>query len=316
MSATTTPAASTPRPPHDAQAVHDAVRARYAAAARAGGNAGCGCAAPAESKAPAAACCGGSTEIAEPAATEGGCCGGSTCGPSSALLGYAADELAKIPGGADLGLGCGNPIAAAEPKRGETVLDLGSGAGIDCFMAAELVGPTGRVIGVDMTPEMLARARANGAAPSERHPDGYRNVEFRLGQIEALPVADASVDLVVSNCVVNLSPDKARVWREVFRVLRPGGRVAISDVVATAELPESVRADLALLAGCIAGAATLGEVEGDLRAAGFANVRITPKNGSRELIRTWVPGRRVEEYVVSALITATKPGRGAEPARR
>lgn len=316
MSATTTPASSTPRPPHDAQAVHEAVRARYAAAARAGGGGGCGCAAPAESKAPAASCCGGPASAVEPAPAEEGCCGGSTCGPSSALLGYVADDLAKIPGGADLGLGCGNPIAAAEPKPGETVLDLGSGGGIDCFIAAELVGPTGRVIGVDMTHEMLARARANAAVPSERHPEGYANVEFRLGQIEALPVADSSVDLVVSNCVVNLSPDKARVWREVFRVLRPGGRVAISDVVATAELPESVRADLALLAGCIAGAATIGEVERDLRAAGFEAVRVAPKDGSRELIRTWAPGRRVDEYVVSALITATKPGRGAEPARR
>ncbi|MFM9995368.1 MAG: arsenite methyltransferase [Phycisphaerales bacterium] len=309
MSATTTPASTPPRPPQGAQEVYDAVRARYAAAAQAGGNTGCGCAAPAQSKAPVALCCGGPAATAEPAPAEHGCCGGSTCGPSSSLLGYAADDLAKLPGGADLGLGCGNPLASAEPKRGETVLDLGSGAGIDCFMAAELVGPMGRVIGVDMTPEMIARARVNASAPSERHAGGYANVEFRLGQIEALPVADASVDLVVSNCVVNLSPDKARVWREVFRVLRPGGRVAISDVVATAELPESVREDLALLAGCIGGAATIGEVERDLREAGFEGVRITPKTGSRELIRTWAPGRRVEEYVVSALVTARRPAR-------
>jgi ubiquinone/menaquinone biosynthesis C-methylase UbiE len=216
-------------------------------------------------------------------------------------MGYADEELAAAPEGANLGLGCGNPQAIAALKPGETVLDLGSGAGFDCFLAARQVGESGRVIGVDMTPEMISRARAN----AER--GGHRNVEFRLGEIENLPLADASVDVVISNCVVNLSPDKPRVFAEAWRVLKPGGRLAISDVVATAALPEHVRRDLDLYAGCVAGAAPIGEIEAILRAAGFTQVRIAPKDESRSLIREWAPGTALEDCVVSATIEAVKP---------
>lgn len=306
---TTTPGSVRAASASNAEQVHEVVRARYGSIARSG----CGCGSPAGDRDPGAGaapgCCGPTAVEQEPATGGVGCCGSAeTRGAAGGLPGYAAGDLAHVPEGANLGLGCGNPIAEAAPRRGETVLDLGSGAGIDCFIAAELVGPEGRVIGVDMTPEMLARARANARMRSDRHPGGYANVEFRLGQIEALPLADASVDLVISNCVVNLSPDKPRVWREVHRVLRPGGRVIVSDVVATTELPPEARSDLSLLAGCIAGAATIPEVESDLRAAGFTGISVAPKDGSRELIRTWAPGRRLEDFVVSATIRAVKPG--------
>ncbi|MFP3874900.1 MAG: arsenite methyltransferase [Thiohalophilus sp.] len=237
----------------------------------------------------------------------GGCCSGDNgCGSqpesvASQRLGYSDAELNAAPDGADLGLGCGNPQAIAALKPGETVLDLGSGAGFDCFLAARAVGDTGRVIGVDMTPEMLAKARENARK------GGYDNVEFRLGEIEHLPLADASVEVIISNCVINLSPDKAQVFREAFRVLRPGGRLAISDVVATAELPEEVRRDLALYTGCMAGASSVDELERTLREAGFQAVRIAPKDESREFIRDWAPGRGVEAYVASAVIEASKP---------
>ncbi len=200
-----------------------------------------------------------------------------------------------------MGLGCGNPQAIAALKPGEAVLDLGSGGGVDCFLVAKQVGPSGRVIGVDMTPEMISRARANAAKAA------YANVEFRLGEIEHLPLADSSVDVVISNCVVNLSPDKPGVYREVFRVLRPGGRVAISDVVATVPMPEELRRDLALLSGCVAGAATVTELERTLTEIGFQSVRIQPKEESRQFIRDWAPGRGIEQYVVSATIEAVKP---------
>jgi ubiquinone/menaquinone biosynthesis C-methylase UbiE len=198
-------------------------------------------------------------------------------------------------------LGCGNPQAIAALQPGETVLDLGSGAGFDCFLAVRQVGPTGQVIGVDMTAEMVAKARENAGAA------GYANVEFRLGEIEHLPVADASVDVIISNCVINLSPDKPQVFREAFRVLRPGGRLAISDIVTTAPLPEEVRNDLALYAGCIAGAATIAELEAMLGESGFDNIRIQPKDESRQLIREWAPGQKIEDYIVSAAIEAVKP---------
>lgn len=189
---------------------------------------------------------------AKVAKTNGACgCGPGCCAPkegASRELGYSADELAALPEGADMGLGCGTPLAFAALRGGETVLDLGSGGGIDCFLAAKQVGPKGPVIGVDMTPEMLAKARAN----AERI--GASNVEFRLGEIERLPVADRSVDVIVSNCVINLSPDKAAVFREALRVLRPGGRIAISDIVASAPLPEAIRNNADALAGCMAGA--------------------------------------------------------------
>ena len=228
-----------------------------------------------------------------------GCCGG---GESlSTRMGYSEVDVASVPAGADMGLGCGNPQAIAALEPGETVLDLGSGGGFDCFLAVRQVGETGRVIGVDMTPEMIRKARANAAK------SGFQNVEFRLGEIEHLPVADRSVDVILSNCVINLSPDKAAVFQEAFRVLKPGGRLAIADIVATAALPEDIRNDLALRVGCVGGAAAVDEIETFLREAGFREIRIQPKDESRELIREWAPGRQVEDYVISATIEAVKP---------
>lgn len=236
----------------------------------------------------------------------GGCNSSSCCTPAPAFvtatrLGYSAEEAGAAPEDANLGLGCGNPQAIAALKPGETVLDLGSGAGFDAFLAARAVGIGGKVIGVDMTPEMLASARKNAMKGD------YSQVEFRLGEIEHLPVADASVDVIISNCVINLSPDKAQVFREAFRVLRPGGRLAISDVVASAELPEQVRHDLALYSGCMAGASLIDDLSVALQEAGFTAISIQPKDESREFIRDWAPDRGVEEYVVSAVIQAIKP---------
>jgi SAM-dependent methyltransferase len=200
-----------------------------------------------------------------------------------------------------MGLGCGNPQAIAALKPGETVLDLGSGGGFDCFLAARQVGKTGRVIGVDMTADMIAKARKNA-----RKGD-YSNVEFRLGEIEHLPVADASVDVIISNCVINLSPEKLDVFREVYRILKPGGRLAISDVVATAPLPPELKNDLDLLSACVSGAATVVEITVMLQEAGFQDIQIQTRDESRELIREWVPGKNVQDYIVSATIEAIKP---------
>ena len=221
------------------------------------------------------------------------CCGGD--------MGYSAAELATLPDGADLGLGCGNPQAIAALKPGETVVDLGSGAGIDCFLAARQVGPAGRVIGVDMTHEMLKKARANAAKV------GASNVEFRLGEIEYLPIADNTADVILSNCVVNLAPDKAQVFREAFRVLKPGGRLAISDVVNAVALPAALASDPALLCGCVSGAAPVGQIEAWLTEAGFVEVCVTKQPASRDMIATWAPGTGIEDYVVSATIEAVKP---------
>ena len=207
-----------------------------------------------------------------------------------------------MPDGADLGLGCGNPQAIASLKPGERVLDLGSGAGFDAFLAARQVGSEGRVVGVDMTAEMVAKARANAANTTLDH------VEFRLGEIEHLPVADESVDVIMSNCVINLSPDKPAVVREAFRVLGSGGRLAISDIVALTPLPASLQEDLAAYTGCIAGAALVADLQAMLEEAGFSDVRIEAKGESRALVSGWVPGRSVEDYVASALIQAVKPG--------
>lgn len=251
--------------------VRETVRERYGAIAREGGTGG------------AAGCCSPAVAV------------------DASLIGYSSAEQGAAPDGANLGLGCGNPQAIAALRPGERVLDLGSGAGFDCFLAARAVGPAGYVVGVDMTPDMLARARANAAK------SGVANVEFRLGEIEHLPVADASVDVVLSNCVVNLSPDKAAVYREAFRVLRPQGRVAIADVLAKTPLSAAHQADLALLVGCIAGAATVAEVEGWLRAAGFVDVQIREKPGSAELIDSWAPGHPAALQVMSATVEARRP---------
>ena len=236
----------------------------------------------------------------------GSCCGTDGCCSSptasdAAVLGYSSEEIASLPVGVDLGLGCGNPLAIASIKEGETVLDLGSGAGIDCFLAARQLKGTGRVIGVDMTPEMIDRAR------DAARRGNYANVEFKLGMIEDLPVEDGQVDIIISNCVLNLSPDKPAVLRSSFRVLKSGGRLAISDVVATAELPDEVKQDLALYAGCVAGAPFIGELEQWLKEAGFVDVSIRPREESRTFINTWSPGRDAGDYVVAAIIEARKP---------
>jgi ubiquinone/menaquinone biosynthesis C-methylase UbiE len=219
----------------------------------------------------------------------------------SKALGYTDEELQSVPEGANLGLGCGNPVAFAAIKEGDTVLDLGSGAGVDCFLAANIVGNKGRVIGVDMTPEMVEKARENAAKAK------ISNVEFRQGEIERLPVEDGSIDVIISNCVINLSPEKQKAFREAYRVLRPGGRIAVTDIVATAPLPDDVKRDLALHVGCIAGASLISELEAALRTAGFSDVRIMPDEQSRESIRQWAPDRNVHDYVVSASIRAVKP---------
>ena len=251
------------------------------------------------------------SEVAE-ASNSGDCCGeqSSCCGVSSdaaintlvsTRLGYSETDLASVPQGADMGLGCGNPRAIASIRPGETVLDLGSGGGFDCFLAATETGDDGHVIGVDMTPEMISKARNNADRGQ------YSHVEFRLGEIENLPVANDSVDVIISNCVINLSPDKKRVFSEAFRVLREGGRLAISDVVASIELPQAIRDDLQLYSGCMAGASHIDELEQILGDSGFTDIRIVPKDESRDFIKDWAPGRGVEEYVVSATIEAVKP---------
>jgi SAM-dependent methyltransferase len=247
--------------------------------------------------------------IAEAATAAEGCCApaASCCGPTadpdskSLRMGYSEAELSAVPEGANLGLGCGNPQAIAALKPGEVVIDLGSGAGFDCFLAAQQVGAEGHVIGVDMTHEMLKKARDNAVKVEAA------NVEFRLGELEHLPVADNTADVILSNCVINLVPDKAQVFREAFRVLKPGGRLAISDVVNVAPLSAELRADPALLCGCIAGAAPAAKVEAWLRDAGFADVCVMPKPESREMIATWVPGRGIEDFVTSATVEARKP---------
>ena len=186
----------------------------------------------------------------------------------SKIIGYTDDQLGSIPEGADLGLGCGNPTALASLKKGEVVLDLGSGAGIDCFLAANAVGKTGMVIGVDMTPQMLEKARENAKKT------GYQNVDFRMGEIEHLPVADNSVDVVISNCVINLSPDKGQVFNETYRVLKPGGRAMISDIVLLKEIPDSVRNSTGAYIGCIAGANTKLEYLKIMETAGFTDIEV------------------------------------------
>src|SRR6266480_1769090 len=234
-------------------------------------------------------------------------CGDGYCTSTSATaLGYSAEESAMAPEAANLGLGCGNPLAIASLREGQVVLDLGSGAGFDCFLAARAVGSTGNVIGVDMTHEMLSKARENAQK------NGFTNVEFRLGEIEALPVANNSIDVIISNCVINLSPEKQRVFEEAFRVLKPGGRLAVADMVATAPLPEEIKSDWGAYTGCMAGASQITDLQRMLEASGFENIKIAPKDSSRSLIREWVPGKRVEDYLVSATIEGVKPTTGSE----
>lgn len=205
-----------------------------------------------------------------PAKRSGGCCGGTSKADTVPDRGlYSAEELATIPEGAELGLGCGNPVALASIKEGERVLDLGSGAGVDCFLAARKTGPKGRVIGVDMTAEMVSRARGNAAS------GGFANVEFRLGEIENLPVETGTIDLVISNCVINLSTDKPRVFSEIMRVLAPGGRFMVSDMVTDGPLPARIRESVNAYAGCIAGAMEKDEYLRTVREAGFVDIRVT-----------------------------------------
>lgn len=261
--------------PLDTDEIRGYVRERFGAIAE-GADEGCGC-------------------------RSGGCCGSASDPNAGEKLGYSAEELAAAPAGSDLGLGCGNPLALASIKPGETVLDLGSGGGFDCFLAARQLAGVGRVIGVDMTPAMIAKARTNAKKA------GFANVEFRLGEIEALPVADATVDLILSNCVINLSPEKLRVFREAFRVLKPGGRLAIADVVAVKPLLAGLNEKLAAIGACIGGATPVDELREGLKAAGFAQVEIVVKESSRDYIAQWTDEANAGEFVVSAMITAYKP---------
>ncbi|PLY16664.1 MAG: arsenite S-adenosylmethyltransferase [Sedimenticola sp.] len=257
--------------------IRKSVREQYGKVAESG-NSGCGCS--------ATPCCDES---------------GSDAKATSLELGYSSSDVNQVPEGANMGLGCGNPKAIASLQPGETVLDLGSGGGFDCFLAVQEVKGSGMVIGVDMTPEMVRKARANAEKV------GYSNVDFRLGEIENLPVTDDVIDVIISNCVINLSPEKAKVFQESYRVLKPGGRLAISDVVATAELPEKIMSDMALLTGCMSGASTITEIETMLEAAGFEAIAIKPQDESREFIRNWVPESKIEDYIISATIEAIKP---------
>ncbi|WP_248906123.1 arsenite methyltransferase [Halocatena marina] len=246
-------------------------------------------------------CCEPTSEDDTDSCSSGGCCDDTTLATKSERLGYTEDDIDAVASGADLGLGCGNPTALANLAQGQQVLDLGSGGGFDCFLAARKVGPTGFVIGVDMTPEMIERARKN------IDKNETENVEFRLGEIEHLPVADGSIDVIISNCVINLSPNKSQVFSEAFRVLRPGGQFAISDVVMTAEVPQEFRADPESVSGCVAGAATISDLEAMLERAGFEGITIEPKEDSHQFIREWSSEHRLEDYIVSATIEGQKP---------
>jgi SAM-dependent methyltransferase len=258
--------------------IRQAVRSRYAEIAK-HKTSGCGCS-------DSSSCCG-----TTPVSIE----------TMSQAFGYSKEQLDSAPEGANMGLGCGNPQAIASLKEGETVLDLGSGGGFDCFLAAKSVGESGRIIGVDMTADMVSKARRNAAKL------GVKNVEFRLGEIENLPVADASVDVIISNCVINLSPEKMNVFREARRVLKPGGRLAILDVVALQPLTAEIKNDISLISGCVGGTEEIEIIESLLEQAGFEDIRIQPRFESRNSIREWFPGQNLEDYVASATIEARKP---------
>lgn len=261
---------------------------------------------------------------AQIATKESSCCApsNSCCGTTdqatdiSKKIGYRDEELDSVPEGANLGLGCGNPTALASLKEGETVLDLGAGAGFDCFLAANKVGQKGKVIGVDMTSEMIDKARENARK------DGYENVEFRLGEIENLPVADNSVDAIISNCVINLSPDKGRVFKEAYRALKPGGRVMVSDMVLLKELPDFIKNSIEAYIGCLSGALMRDEYIGAIKAAGFQEVRIIDETSfpveymandptAKAIIENLeIPPEKVKEVdgsVISINVRAVKP---------
>lgn len=235
--------------------------------------------------------------------TGSGCCNtvNDNADTMSMEMGYSANDVNSVPRGANLGLGCGNPKAIAALQAGETVLDLGSGAGFDCFLAAHEVGESGKVIGVDMTPEMVSKARQNAASA------GKEFVEFRLGEIEHLPIANDSIDVIISNCVINLSPEKQQVFHEAFRALKSGGRLAISDVVTSTQLPESVLSNIRQYTACVSGASSIEELTHMLTEAGFIEINIQPKDESREFIKNWSEEVPVENYIVSATIEAIKP---------
>ncbi|MCD6425907.1 MAG: arsenite methyltransferase [Anaerolineales bacterium] len=249
-------------------------------------------------------------EIARSSANEAG--GGSCCGDvidpfdliqpqsQSTMMGYSAEEIGSVPADAVMGLGCGNPQAIAALRPGEVVLDLGSGAGFDSFLAARPVGESGKVIGIDMTPDMIKRAQENAAKGA------FENVEFRLGEIEDMPVDDDSIDVILSNCVINLSPNKTAVYKEAYRVLKPGGRLAISDMVSSGEMPPEIKDNPDLYSSCVAGALQVDELDQILNEAGFKEIKIIPKEESREFINKWTPGIPIEEYVLSATIEALK----------
>ena len=220
---------------------------------------------------------------------------------NSLRLGYSNDDLENVPDGADMGLGCGNPRAIAGLSAGEIVVDLGSGGGFDAFLAAREVGENGKVIGIDMTPTMISKARNNAEKAN------FENVEFRLGEIEFLPIADNTVDVIISNCVINLSPNKVQVFSDAYRILKSGGRLAISDVVASCEMPEEMKNDPVLYAGCMAGASLIDELESYMQDAGFKEIKITPKDDSKDFIKDWAPEKNVTDYVLSAHIEAIKP---------
>lgn len=264
---------------------------------------------------------------ARAAKSEASCCAPTACGcgqpglsgeKASQMIGYSPEELKSVPEDANLGLGCGNPAALAGLKKGETVLDLGSGAGIDCFLAAGKVGPAGKVIGVDMTPEMIDRARENARK------NGYGNVEFRLGEIENLPAADKSVDVMISNCVINLSTDKSQVFREAFRVLRPGGRMMVSDLALRRPLPKAVRESVEAYVACIAGALVRDDYLNAIREAGFKDIEVvSEKTFPAELVledslapeiikKLNIPQKELMKHVSSVLslsVRAVKPGK-------
>jgi arsenite methyltransferase len=284
----------------DAEAVRAAVRDGYGKIANKNAECGCG-------SGGGVSCCGSNAEDSAQLAK---------------YVGYSAEELAALPNGANMGLSCGNPNALAALKPGEVVLDLGSGGGFDVFIAGRKVGTTGRAIGVDMTPEMLGKARKNIASYRER--SGLDNVEFRLGEIEHLPIADNSVDVVISNCVINLSPDKGQVWREIARVLRPGGRVAVSDLALLKPLPAEIHKMVEALVGCVAGAQLVSETERMAREAGLANIQLKPKADYVKAMTDWndplykkivaqLPkGSGPGDYITSLEVTANKAASAAD----